>query len=108
MRPERRSGLTLALGAPVLFVVLVGDQLGLELLHRTASVVDEPAEIAGHLGELAGAEDHQKDQPDDDYLFPADAEHVTNITRRPGGYNVRADDLRTVLTAPERIYSGLW
>ena len=81
--------LPLALRAPVLAFV-VEHQLALELVHRAAGLVDEAAQVASHLRELAGAEDHQKQQPDNDQLLPAYAEHAENITRRPAPYNVFA------------------
>jgi hypothetical protein len=73
----------------LLFLVFFvgGDQLVLELVHRAARLVDEPAEVAGHLWELARPEDHQDKQPDDDQLLSADAEHDANITRGSLCYN---------------------
>src|ERR671933_203218 len=79
--------LSLALRALVLvFVFVVREQFGLELVHRAAGLVDEPAQVTGHLGELAGAEDQQKQQPDDDQFLSADTEHHANITRKFASY----------------------
>ena len=81
--------IVLALRAPVPFVfaVFAGKQFALELIHRVAGLADEPAEVAGHLGELARAKDDQKEQTDNNYLLTADTEHSANITRCPAGYN---------------------
>jgi hypothetical protein len=82
-------GLSLALRAPVLFfLILVQDQLGLELVHRAASLGDEPADVASHLRELAGPKDHQKEHSDDDQLLKSYTErHMQNITWGLPGYN---------------------
>jgi len=84
---ESSAVLPLALRASVL-VFVVEYQLALELVHRAAGLVDEAAQVASHLRELAGAEDHQKQQPDNDQLFPTYTEHAENIPRRPTAYNV--------------------
>jgi hypothetical protein len=84
--------LALALLAPVFVFVVAGDQLALELVHRATGLVDEPAEIAGHLGELAGAEEDQEKEADDHYLLETDPEsHAKMITSRLAGYNARDD-----------------
>ena len=58
--------LTLAFGGTVVFVLVVGGgQLGLELVHRAASFGDELADVPGHLRELAGAEEDQEQDSDD-------------------------------------------
>src|SRR5215210_4646202 len=74
-----------------LFLVLVGGrgQLVLELVDRAPGLAHEAAQVAGHLRELAGAEDHQEEEPDDHYLLAADTEHGTNITRGRPPYNER-------------------
>ncbi len=89
LRPTypRTDVLALAFVLSVLLVSYAGDKLALELVGRATGLVDEPAEVAGHLGELTRAEDHQNQQPDDDQLFPADTEHNANITRELTGYN---------------------
>jgi hypothetical protein len=59
----------------LLAALLFGDEVLLELLHRAASVAEEPAEISGHDGEFFGTEDDQEDEPYDHHFLQADAEH---------------------------------
>jgi hypothetical protein len=75
---------------PLVIVVGFSGELLLELVYRAAGLVDEVPQVSGYLRELAGAEDQQKEQSDDDYLLGADTEHALNIT--PGGrpYNERS------------------
>ena len=49
--------------ALLVFFVLVrgGGQLVLELVYRAAGLADEAAQVAGHLRELAGAEDYEEE-----------------------------------------------
>jgi hypothetical protein len=79
--------LLLALRAPFLFFIFVREKFAFELVHRAAGFADEPAEVASYLGELARAEDDQKEQADNNHLLTADTEHVANITREPAGIN---------------------
>ena len=51
------------------------------LLVPMAGFADEAADVARHLRERAGAEDHQKDEADDNHLLRTNAEHEINITR---------------------------
>lgn len=59
------------LPAALLFV----DEILFELLHRAARYVDEPAEVSGHVGQLAGTEDDQEEEPYQHHLLHADTEH---------------------------------
>jgi hypothetical protein len=59
----------------LLAALVFGDDLSLELLHRAASVTEEPAEIVDHAGELFGTEDDQEDEPYDHHFLHADTEH---------------------------------
>ena len=77
----------LALRAPVLVLVFVQDQLVLKLVHGPAGLGYEPAQIPGHLRELGGTEDYEREEPNDHQFLRADAEHDANITREFAGYN---------------------
>jgi hypothetical protein len=59
----------------VLLLFLGRGDLRLELVELAASTTYEPAEIPGHTRELVGAEDHQKEKPDDYRLLYSDTEH---------------------------------
>ena len=61
--------------AKLLAALLFGDEILLELFHRAAGFVHEPAKVSGHGGELAGTEDDQEEEPYDHHLLHADAEH---------------------------------
>ncbi len=63
----------------VLLLFLGRGDLGLELVELTASSAYEPAEVPGHPGELARAEDYQEEKPDDYHLLCFDAEHRLNV-----------------------------
>ena len=82
--------LALAFVLPVFLVACTRDELALELIDRATGLVDESAEVTGHLRELARAKDHQDQQPDDDQLLSADTEHDANITWRLTGYNANS------------------
>ena len=68
-----------ALEFPALFrlsaILLLEYKVLLELVHGAASFVHELAELSGHLRELAGTEDNQRQEPYEHYLLDADTEH---------------------------------
>src|SRR5215211_2730070 len=88
----------------VSFVVVLifagrGD-LFLEVVDGLAGLGHEASHVLGHLGQRAGAEDHEDDEANNHHLLGSDAEHTTE-------YNPRARTLQTAETPQplQRIYS---
>ena len=86
---ELEGGVELALAAGGLVVIVdIGCELGLELVHGAAGLVNETADVAGHLGELAGAEEQEEENSYQNYFPWTNPEtHATNILPRAAGYN---------------------
>lgn len=92
VEPKKRVvGLVLAAGGFVFLVVVIvdaGGELGLELVHRATSLVNETADVPGHLGELARPEEQEEEDGYQNDLRWTDPEtHAANITPRTSGYN---------------------
>lgn len=66
-------------------VALSRGEFGFELVDVTTGSAYESAEVSGHTGELARAEDYQEEKPDDYHLLCSDAEHRLNAPFREGG-----------------------
>jgi hypothetical protein len=65
--------------------ILGRGEFGFELVHVTTGSAYEPAEVSGHPGELARAEDYQEEKPDNYHLLCSDAEHRLNASFREAG-----------------------
>lgn len=72
-----------------IFVIIVvfGGKFVFELVHGAAGFVHEASQVAGHLRDSVGAEDHQDQQADNDHLLRTDTEHGLNISLRGRAYN---------------------
>ncbi len=62
----------------VLILFFGGGEFGFKVVGVAPGFVYEPSKVPGYLGELARAENYQKEKPDDHHLLYSDAKHGSN------------------------------